>query len=178
MRHISNLKATDLDKVEDFVKRNGCDAIVERIEKDCDGVGNIIAWTNEHAFNDWQQENDVIFFDCRLPEICRSTTNEVHESIRIPIHSSRVPTHTLRNDDEHYCATAFDAYDGELRPIMYASSLSNLGRRLLRDQDNLGVHGFVLYVYRSIEEASSGKRRRAPCIRLTYEQLGEPKQNK
>ena len=160
------------------MKRNGCDAIVERIEKDCDGVGNIIAWTNEHAFNDWQQENDVIFFDCRLPEICRSITNEVHESIRIPIHSSRVPTHTLRNDDEHYCATAFDAYDGELRPIMYASSLSNLGRRLLRDQDNLGVHGFVLYVYRSIGEASSGKRRRAPCIRLTYEQLGEPKQNK
>ena len=81
----------------------------------------------------------------------------MQESIGIPIHSSCVPTHMYRNNNENYCTTEFDAYDGELRPIMYASSLSNLGRRLLWDQDNLGVHGFVLYVYRSIGEASSGK---------------------
>jgi hypothetical protein len=186
MKSIPNLKSTDLDKVERFVRRNGCNVAVERIEKDYDGTGNITVWTSARAFEDWQQEYDVLC-DFSICEVCSLLANDTHKSIRVPIHGSLLPTYTFPNQT-YRIASVFDPYDGELRPVTYSSDIQDMGQRMLRNQGDLGIFGFVFYLYcrnRNTQEqlspptakepqAITRKRKRTPCRRMTYDKLGEP----
>ena len=76
-----------------------------------------------------------------------------------------------------------------MRPILYSCSQQDLGQRMLRNQGDLGIFGFLIYVYHTmhpteqqifetnpeIEEFTQNiKRHRKPCYRMTYERLGEP----
>jgi len=184
MKSIPNLKWTDLDKVERFAERNGCNVVVERIEKDCDGIGNITVWTSTRAFEDWQQEFDVLC-DFSICEVCSLVANDTHKSIHVPIHGSLLPAYTFSNQTDPI-ALVFDPYNGEQRPITYLSELQDLGQHMLRNQGELGIFGFVFYLHKHREEQSSSqtanepqsttkkKRKRTLRKRLTYNRPGEP----
>jgi hypothetical protein len=194
MRCIKNLKPADLDKIEQTAERNGRKILVERIEKDCNGVGNIIAWTNKCAFDDWHRKNDRLYDD-RIRGTYSPTTDESHNSIRVHIHSSCLP---LASDiyDSMYYASAIDIYDDEHKSTLYSSSQQNLGQNLLKDQNDLGEFGFLLYVYHPKQPikinhpqmspntantevpALDGKRKRRTRDRLTYDQPGKPSPTK
>jgi hypothetical protein len=121
MMCIKDLKSTDLDKIEHFVRCNGCNLLIERIEKDCDGVGCITIWTNRYTFHgEWQAENDNIY-DCVMNILPIPVFNETHVHTNIPFNSSSLPINAnVDNGDFH--AFAIDVYDGEMRPILYSCS--------------------------------------------------------
>jgi hypothetical protein len=187
MTGIKDLKSTDLDKIENFVRRNGCNVLIERIEKDCNGVGCITIWTNRYAFHEWQAENDIIY-NCVMNSLPLPVFNETHTHTNILFDTSSLPINAnVDNGDFH--AFTVDAYDGEMRPILYSCSQQDLGQRMLRNQGDLGIFGFLIYVYHTmhpteqqifetnpeIEEFTQNiKRHRKPFYRMTYERLGEP----
>jgi hypothetical protein len=145
MRNIKNLKPADIGKVEHLVEINGCRVLFKRIEKDCNGIGNIIAWTNKGAFDNWHQKNDRLYNDW-IRGTYSLTTDETHNSINICVHSSHLPFKSEAYDTMYYIS-AMDAYNDEYRSTLHSSSQPNLGQRLLENQDNLGEFGLLIYVY-------------------------------
>jgi hypothetical protein len=190
MRNVKNLKPADVDKVEHLVERNGCRVSFERIEKDCNGMGNIIAWINKGAFDNWHRKNDRLYDDW-IRGTYSPTTDETHNSINIRIHSSHLPFESEVYDTMYY-ASAMDAYDDEYRSTLHSSSQPNLGQRLLENQEELGKFGFLIYVYHAKKRTQrdqkqtilntkgteriipESKRNRRRCNRMTYSQPGEP----
>jgi hypothetical protein len=95
-----------------------------------------------------------------------------------------------------YYASAIDIYDNEHKSTLYLSSKQNLGQNLLKDQNNLGEFGFLLYVYHPKQPiktnhpqmspntantevtALDGKQKRRTRDMLTYNQPGKPSPTK
>jgi hypothetical protein len=118
--------------------------LIEQIEKDCNGVGCITIWTNRYAFHEWQAENDNIY-NCVMNSLPIPVFNETHVHTNIPFNSSSLPINAnVDNGDFH--AFAIDAYDGEMQPILYSCSQRDLGQRMLWNQGDLGVFGFLIHI--------------------------------
>ena len=145
MKEIENMKQTNLDKLVDFVDRNGCKITAGRIEKDRDGVGCITIWTNMPAFRAWQQENDELV-DRWADGVPLPKLNKTHIPIPIPFHSSSLPT-SVDTSNGDFCASTTDANDGKTQLIVYSNYWQDLGQQVIQNQNNLGIFSFVAYVY-------------------------------
>jgi hypothetical protein len=145
MKEIENMKQTDLDNLVDFVNRNSCKITAGRIEKDRDGVGCIMIWTNMPAFKTWQQENDELV-DCWADSVPIPKPNETHKPIRIPFRSSSLPTR-VDTSNSGFCASTIDVNDRKTQLIVYSNYWQDLGQQVIHNQNNLGIFSFVTYVY-------------------------------
>jgi hypothetical protein len=179
MKDIIDLKPKDLMNIERFVVNNGCDIYCERVEKNVHGVSNITIWTNRDSFKIWQQEVDqnwkAVFLD---------------DSMQHNIPSSQLCT----NLDEYlteWRAVFLNPIEGD-RPFFRHYTCGSIGPTLLEDQEDLGMFGFVVYIfwpYRPHVYEEQGKtsgsneenrrlpsnRNRKQTNRMTYDTPGNPK---
>lgn len=179
MKEIMDLKPRDLLNIERFVICNGCDIFCERIEKTVHGVSNITIWTNKNSFTLWQKEIDNIW-----------RADIMEGSMQHCIRSSQLCT-DLNEHLTEWKIVLLNPMEGD-RPTFRHYSCGSIVPRLLEDQEDLGMFGFVVYVFWPYRphvylgqtfcdinndqyRQRAATRNRKKTKRMTYNTLGNPK---